>query len=489
MGVRVQSLAQEAWQQHEIQKRLRSTICRNYLEELAYRVRRESLQVVDDLARRFEPDCIDPRQAGEELFDCIMRVLSAAEANRQVPDADVSPRAVISRKLRDGLLQELEGESRGRVRLTMRCSVAEVRARAQAARVADVVISSAAELVSQKLRASASDASLTGGLCRWVAQAIEVGIASKDELRDLVRARRAIEVTESRPALDTETSRFTAERLLLMSDTVSDSSVLNVFALDGDALCPVVLHILYTLRFRGAADVTRKHLVQSLAFQGFQPEEILAGLSAVMRLSRRLIYSGIDDHIVSIDRWTEEPGRVVRLASAGAGYLDKLLKVPSYMQWALELRSIRNQPGRKRSGDNARSVRGRLWMARGGFDAAMEYERSRLERVWKGRQQLVRSMDPNAQAPVADIFFAVLDSFMHVYRVNHTVHMSIGSGSPDGRARRMDALGLAQDARAWVDLAEDAYGKLQGYLAGVPVEAWQRAIAQARKDITAMRGA
>jgi hypothetical protein len=215
-------------------------------------------------------------------------------------------------------------------------------------------------------------------------------------------------------------------------------------------------------------------------FQGFEQDQILAGLSAVLMLSRRLIYSGIDDHILSIERWTEQPGRVVKLASSGAGYLDTLLKIPSYMQWALGLRGIKNQPGRKRSGDNAGSVRGRLWIARCGFDAAIEYETGRLERVWKGKETLVRSMEPKAQAPVTDVFFAVLDSFMHVYRANH-------AKSPDDRQRPTDAAGLVQDARAWVELADASYAKLQSYLGGVAVGNWQHAIQQARKDLSAMR--
>jgi hypothetical protein len=483
-------VAQDAWKKHEFQQRLMEIICANYLEQLASRIGRESRKIIQSYANRFDISRTDPELLGLELADGVMHVLRSAEVCREFAGGDQSPRATLGRALQAGLVRELSNTAaRPSVRhqTTLRCILRRLMELAISQQVDKSAVDETARYVCARLgeiAATSTLASLSQLIC-WTQSGLDACTGVRSDLRSLNRQRRVAPAPELSGAADPETSRFDAETLLLASPDNYGRSiprVLNVFSLDGAQVCPILLRILYLLRYSGQADVTRQHLLQRLACHQYSALDIESGLGKALSLDQRLIYSGLDDYFTKTDEWLSEGTKLVKLSSTGIGYLDVMLGIPSYLQWALsDLRQVRENL-REGATDGRNSVRARLRAALEGFSLIIRDEKERLEHVYRSsgvslKPEYLRVTELPVQSASAHTFFRVLDQFMHVYRVN--IENLQGS-------RTTEAGALARDATEWLRLATTTRQAHQE-LFQRPTPTWNQAIEHAKVDVAAIQ--
>jgi hypothetical protein len=259
---------------------------------------------------------------------------------------------------------------------------------------------------------------------------------------------------------------------------------LNLFSIDGVSISPAVLRILYALRF-SRSDISRAQLVEVLRAHQYSDGEIMAAISSPMGLAHRLIYSSIHDHFVGIERWLAQGSAPVRLSSAGMGYLTVMLRIPAYSQWALtSLRAVTTRAEKEIAGTDFRTVRGRLMLVHLGYKLAIVDERRRIETTWRNysgddRQDFVRQTELAIQSASGDAFFASLDRFMDVYRVNHAAH---------AERRESQAAEFVSDAAQWVGLGRETIADHRRIF-GYSVDSWLAAQLEAEQDLVAMERA
>ena len=480
LSARINTLTQESWRKDEFQRQLRTALCKNYLQELAQRIGRQAQMVVHDLLARFDPQRVSVTLFSKELSDAITRVIHSAEPCRTFADGDRSPRAILGRKLQEGLLEALRTQAKDDPHGTLLCTVCSLMESASTLGMPADTVSEVAAKVASEFDGEPGDQPVVDALRGWVSSAITSCVSSRVKLREMERLRRAASFEHQGLHADAESSRFSAQMRLLSSSGPAGANVaraLNAFALDEERICPVILRILYTLRYRGNADTTRANLIRSLKRHNYSDDEICTGLKAVLALPRRMVFSGIDDHFQGIDDWIASGDKIVKLSSAGVGYLDVLLHVPSYLQWCFQIRAVRNATGRPLE---LGSVRGRLTTALLGFELAIADEMARLDYAWKNagsgtKPQVLRTTELTVQSASADVFFRSLDAFMSVYRLNISIRPS-------------DAHPLANDAADWVELGKKTRTQLNTFFQ-TGNHTWNTIISDAEREVSLMRPA
>src|SRR5262249_27009170 len=133
-------------------------------------------------------------------------------------------------------------------------------------------------------------------------------------------------------------TRYEAERRLLEVQVGEppEHFAVNLFSVDSVSILPIAQYALWFLteqRRLNGEPVTRAGLFAFLAASGFSEDDVRGVLERLVHVRRRLIYSGVADAVDGIDAWRKEGNMSVELTLAGRGYIDALVRVPSYLQW------------------------------------------------------------------------------------------------------------------------------------------------------------
>lgn len=481
-------------QRQAFQSWLRSALCRHYLDELGTRLEREVhtylREIGTNTADLSDLDTKAMTTIAQGVAAVVRRALDTAEVFQSFRDDDASPRAVLAQVFRGGVFRELSPQQQGgepSVNASLcagLCRCLELSKQHGAAAQLDTFALNVAEILDSYSTADNPDATL---LYRWVGSAIRQVVGQKRSSKEWSRiARSATTAADTISGIwRTDSSRYEAETLLLSSKNDVNQEVprcLNVFSIDGQRVCPVLLRLLYVLWFRGNTEVTRQHLLDSLLAHGYALQEVEQALSQAMSIDHRLIYSDIHDQFLGMNQWLKGPARVVRLSSAGMEYLQTLLAVPAYVQWALSGIAEVSE-SRAQIGGDVKTIRGRLLTARYGYELAIEKELHRIEERWKAhdgpnKANFIRCVELSVQSAPADIFFRALDPFMHVYRLNHNKFCV-------DRRNLAAAQEFADDAAGWVTLGRKTLDD-HSRLFGSAVAAWVVHLRDAESDLQGM---
>jgi hypothetical protein len=485
LSIRVQRSAETKWRRAEFQGWLRSVLASAYLEDVAVRLGHGVMSYLREVAQVDDVTELNLERITTDLRNVVARVIESADVTKPIEVTDTGPRSTIAKILREGFAEEIRKSVPDSVANTTLCR--GIRAAVEwclEKRVpSEMVDAICSDLISYGAARANEQNEVLALLYGWVAEGIRRSTGRS--AREWVRVRRAkVPDLSTDPVPEPEASRYLAESLLLQSRNMEGMDVpqaLNVFSLDGRRACPVALRILYLLRFCGDAAVTRQRLLEALRGHGYSLEEIQAAISEAMSLSRRLIYSGVRDEFQGMDAWLRAPQRVVRLSSAGMAYLNTLLRVPAYLQWALRHVSD-GDPQAQSNALRARSVRDRLATALQGFERVIGNEKGRIEQAWrdhKGASKVafMQATELQIQNASADSFFKALDPFMHVYETNVRIH---------AERRSAEASALEADAAGWVALAKKTIEEHRRIF-DRPVPSWATALAAAESDLDRIR--
>lgn len=149
-----------------------------------------------------------------------------------------------------------------------------------------------------------------------------------------------------RTTFNANLSRFEATHILVSPDSAvehTENSAVNVFSSEDKSICPVGLETLAFL-YAETHGTTTARLLKFLDGLGFSRSEIQYALEEMVRINRRVIFSGIRDYRTSIAKWLKDLHRIVHISSSGVAYLLDVISNPAYFQWAtLQIEEIRTR--------------------------------------------------------------------------------------------------------------------------------------------------
>jgi len=256
-------------------------------------------------------------------------------------------------------------------------------------------------------------------------------------------------------------SRYNSNRLLLeeeLEEQDIDCRAANLLADRNGSLCGAGLRIVYRLAERRRVPFTIQTLVSDLESEGFGRDSYRNALDDFIGVSRRLVYSRVNDHARGVDRLLDEPNATIHLSWSGRLYLDELLETPAYLQWAL------SDP----SGPPER-VLGRLARTKAALNAMAEEEFVRFKTRWSGaspsswRSDMIED-SLRIRSASTDVIVRSLGEFLSDIRRN-VDKISRTAPPPSDKGRRqqnddhqrsvVDLAKLAEEwwilARTWID--------------------------------------
>lgn len=328
-----------------------------------------------------------------------------------------------------------------------------------------------------------NDISIAKGICAHLIEAVGSGIAGgfsersvssilENEVGITTRSERAVpsrweavsilisgsqSVEEYQQGQDQMQSAAGIEEAEVLSVTA-----VNVFSSDKAILCPIALHVLCILK-EANEGVDAVSLMKQLRRWGFDRNDIIAVLSEMVDIDRRLIFSAVKDAARGVAQWFDGFHKV-HISSAGLGYLEAVVSTPAYLQWALlEIGQMRETLGGSEVIANGLSTGlRRLALAHRCLDLVAQEEQARLKKL------LARGYTPfsSSLSPFSCVFFRSLGWFVEDL-----------SGLK--RANYRDALSVA---RSFVRLGQQVV-KSRMALLGMMDNEWGSDLLLAKKEV------
>ena len=277
-----------------------------------------------------------------------------------------------------------------------------------------------------------------GGESRSRDSALTLGNRARTELRHVIQAL-------ERP------SRYNSNRLLLeeeLEEQDIDCRAANLVADRDGGLCGAGLRIVYRLAERRRIPFTIGSLVSDLKSEGFDRDSYRNALDDFIGVSRRLVYSRVNDHARGVDRLLDEPNAAIHLSWAGRLYLEELLETPAYLQWAL---SSPTQPVER--------VLGRLARTKTALNTLAEEEFVRFKTRWSEaspsswRSEMIED-SLKVRSAATDVIVRSLGEFLSDIRRNMQ-KISRTAPLPTDKSRRRQSEDHKQTVASLARLAEE----------------------------------
>lgn len=296
---------------------------------------------------------------------------------------------------------------------------------------------------------------------------------------------------DSRPSL----SRYDVEAALLGPESAGYNSdeinAVNVLSICPGQLKPVALRLLYLLHESVGTQMSISELMLRLRSHGYEYADIEIARTQLIRIGKRLIFSGLHDETETLEAWINESRRSVSLSTAGRRYVEDLIVSPAYIQWALTehdqvqtsfRREINSERWRGVGIRGSEQILGRLLAALTGMRELVDVEYRKLSALFeehKGHaREFLNSSELRCQSAAGDLLLRSSGSFLSTLAV-HSRKL----------ARRGDrhtweaALELARD---WVNACRETTGKHRE-LFGVSVRSWDECCVFGDRDLKQMQ--